>query len=87
MGLSEADTRAKLIDPGLHARGWKENLSAAINESCDAMRPPLREYARIVNGGLTDLRHLEGRVRRKIIVTAIRRLVSRTEVPPPQHVA
>ena len=24
MGLNEADTRAKLIDPGLHARGWTE---------------------------------------------------------------
>jgi type I restriction enzyme R subunit len=26
MALSEADTRAKLIDPGLHARGWTEDL-------------------------------------------------------------
>ncbi|MEK6718798.1 MAG: DEAD/DEAH box helicase family protein [candidate division NC10 bacterium] len=26
MGLGEADTRAKLIDPGLHARGWTEDL-------------------------------------------------------------
>ncbi len=26
MPLSEADTRAKLIDPALHARGWTENL-------------------------------------------------------------
>jgi type I restriction enzyme R subunit len=26
MGLSEADTRAKLIDPALHARGWTEEL-------------------------------------------------------------
>ncbi len=26
MGLSESDTRAKLIDPGLHARGWTEDL-------------------------------------------------------------
>ncbi|MDQ3855729.1 MAG: hypothetical protein M3281_04960, partial [Chloroflexota bacterium] len=24
--LSEADTRAKLIDPALHARGWTEEL-------------------------------------------------------------
>lgn len=24
MGLNEADTRAKLIDPGLHHRGWTE---------------------------------------------------------------
>lgn len=27
MTLSEADTRATLIDPALHARGWTENLS------------------------------------------------------------
>jgi type I restriction enzyme, R subunit len=26
MGLSEADTRAKLIDPALHACGWTEDL-------------------------------------------------------------
>lgn len=26
MGLNESDTRAKLIDPALHARGWTEDL-------------------------------------------------------------
>lgn len=26
MGLSEADTRAKLIDPAIHQRGWTEDL-------------------------------------------------------------
>ena len=26
MALSEADTRAKLIDPALHARGWMIDL-------------------------------------------------------------
>ena len=26
MPLSESDTRAKLIDPGLHTRGWTEHL-------------------------------------------------------------
>ena len=25
-GLSEADTRAKLIDPAIHKRGWTEDL-------------------------------------------------------------
>ena len=25
MALGEADTRAKLIDPALHKRGWKED--------------------------------------------------------------
>jgi len=26
MPLSESDTRAKLIDPALHTRGWTEDL-------------------------------------------------------------
>jgi len=26
MGLGEADTRAKLIEPAIHARGWTEDL-------------------------------------------------------------
>ena len=26
MGYNESDTRAKLIDPALHARGWTEDL-------------------------------------------------------------
>ncbi len=26
MGLSESDTRYKLIDPAIHARGWTEDL-------------------------------------------------------------
>ena len=26
VGLSESDTRAKLIDPALHAKGWTEDL-------------------------------------------------------------
>jgi type I restriction enzyme R subunit len=26
MPLSEADTRAKLIDPAIHARGWSEDM-------------------------------------------------------------
>jgi type I restriction enzyme R subunit len=26
MGLGEADTRAKLVDPALHRRGWTEDL-------------------------------------------------------------
>jgi type I restriction enzyme R subunit len=26
MSLNEADTRAKLIDPAIHARGWTEDL-------------------------------------------------------------
>ena len=36
LGLSEADTRAKLIDPAIHARGWTEDLIRR-EETADAI--------------------------------------------------
>jgi type I restriction enzyme R subunit len=36
MSFSEADTRAKLIDPGIHARGWTEDLIRR-EETADAI--------------------------------------------------
>ena len=50
MSFGESDTRAKLIDPALHARGWTEELirreerlatppvDAAVKAICDIMR-------------------------------------------------
>ncbi len=40
MSLSEFDTRAKLIDPMLHARGWTEDLirRAETASGLDALR-------------------------------------------------
>jgi len=51
MGLGEADTRAKLIDPALHARGWTEELirreeTAGAVEVVDG-RPRRRARGRI----------------------------------------
>src|SRR5881628_3837371 len=51
MPLNEADTRAKLIDPGLHARGWTEDLirreeTAGAIEVVDG-RPRRRARGRI----------------------------------------
>jgi type I restriction enzyme R subunit len=34
MSLSEADTRAKLIDPALHRRGWTEDLIRREETEC-----------------------------------------------------
>jgi len=34
MSLSEADTRAKLIDPALHRRGWTEDLVRREETEC-----------------------------------------------------
>lgn len=50
MPLSEADTRAKLIDPALHARGWTEDLirreeTAGAVEILDG-RPHKRSHGR-----------------------------------------
>ena len=46
MPLNEADTRAKLIDPALHARGWSEDLihreTTAGEVEIVAGRPPER---------------------------------------------
>ena len=33
-GLSEADTRAKLIDPAIHQRGWTEDLTCLEEMAC-----------------------------------------------------
>jgi type I restriction enzyme R subunit len=51
MPLSEADTRAKLIDPALHARGWTEDLirreeTAGAVEIIDG-RPHKRSHGRL----------------------------------------
>jgi type I restriction enzyme R subunit len=51
MPLSESDTRAKLIDPALHARGWTEDLirreeTAGVVEVLDG-RPRRSQHGRI----------------------------------------
>lgn len=33
--LSEADTKAKLIDPALHKRGWTEDLIHCEETACE----------------------------------------------------
>ena len=51
MALGESDTRAKLIDPAIHARGWTEDLikreeSAGAIEIIDG-KPRKRARGRI----------------------------------------
>lgn len=51
MPLSEADTRSKLIDPAIHARGWTEDLirreeTAGAIEIIDG-RPRRRSKVRV----------------------------------------
>jgi len=53
MPLSEADTRAKLIDPALQARGWMEDL---IRREETASTVEIAEGHR-ANGRLHTKRH------------------------------
>lgn len=46
MGLGEADTRAKLIDPALHARGWTEDLIEAKGREVAGAIAELRKSLR-----------------------------------------
>jgi type I restriction enzyme R subunit len=50
MGLGEADTRAKLLDPVLHARRWSEDLvrrgpskRTSLERSREGRRPEGRD--------------------------------------------
>jgi hypothetical protein len=54
--LSEADTRAKLLDPGLHARGWTEDLirreeTAGAIELSERMRAAVAPLTRVGRAG------------------------------------
>ena len=46
MSLSESDTRAKLIDPALHARQWTEDLIEQKGKEVDEAIKKLRETLR-----------------------------------------
>jgi type I restriction enzyme R subunit len=51
MSLSEADTKAKLIDPALHHQGWTEDLIRREETACGIEvvdgKPRRRERGRI----------------------------------------
>jgi len=53
MALSEADTRAKLIDPALHSRGWTEDLIRR-EETAPAIEIIEGRARRTPRGGRTD---------------------------------
>ena len=82
MTLSEADTRSKLIDPALHARGWTEDLirreeTAGANEIIDG-RP--RKQAK----GRTDYT-LRVKVNPDTQPVAVALIEAKAEHLPPTH--
>jgi len=77
MPLSEADTRAKLIDPTLHSRGWKEDLirREEIGQGIDIIegKPKFRDQSELSPEQLIDpdyrLKQLEKLNRGKLSIT------------------
>jgi type I restriction enzyme R subunit len=82
MGLNEADTRAKLIDPAIHARGWTEEFIFR-----EQTAPPIE----IINGkarkhgkGRTDYT-LRIKVGQSIQPVAVALIEAKAEDLPPTH--
>ncbi len=76
MPVTESDTRAKLIAPALHARGWTENL---IRREETAGAIELDSYAfkcTASGGGAQDLAELRGATRSHFIATTVDLLTS-----------
>lgn len=82
MGLSEADTRAKLIDPAIHARGWTEELIRR-EETAGAIEI-LRGVARKRPKGRTDYT-LRVQVRSEAQPVALALIEAKAEDLPPTH--
>jgi len=54
MPLTESDTRAKLIDPALHARGWTEHRGLPVHKISRLWKFKLSEVDAWVRAGGTD---------------------------------
>ncbi len=82
MGLSEAETRAKLIDPAIHARGWTEEHIR--REETSGAIEILRGVARKRPKGRTDYT-LRVRVRSDAQPVALALIEAKAEDLPPTH--
>ncbi len=82
MGMSEADTRAKLIDPAIHARGWTEDLIKR-EESAGAIEI-FGDQPRKRRQGRTDYT-LRVRVSQQTQPVAVALIEAKAEDLPPAH--
>jgi len=83
MGLNESDTRAKLIDPAIHSRGWTEELirreeTAGAVEIIDG-KPRKKAKGRVDYTLRETLESISPRIKR---ATLIRKRGRRTSSPP-----
>jgi type I restriction enzyme, R subunit len=84
MGLSEADTRAKLIDPALHDRGWTEDLIRREETSGAIELDPATGRARKQPRGRIDYT-LRVRVNPGTQPIALALIEAKAERLPPDH--
>lgn len=82
MALSEADTRAKLIDPAIHACGWLEDL--ICRETTLGAVENIAGKARRRSGGRTDYT-LRVRVSTEAQPVAVALLEAKKDTLPPGH--
>src|SRR5450830_1273699 len=82
LGLSEADTRSKLIDPAIHARGWSEDL--ICRETTLGAVEIVAGKARRRSGGRTDYT-LRVRVSSEAQPVAVALLEAKKDTLPPGH--
>ena len=82
MAFSEADTRAKLIDPAIHARGWSEDL--ICRETTLGAVEIIAGKARRRSGGRTDYT-LRVRVSSEAQPVAVGLLEAKKDTLPPGH--
>ncbi len=82
VALSEADTRAKLIDPAIHSRGWTEDL--ICRETTLGAVEIIAGKARRRSGGRTDYT-LRIRVSAESQPVALALLEAKKDTLPPGH--
>lgn len=82
MALSETDTRAKLIDPAIHARGWSEDM--ICRETTLGMVEIIAGRGRRRSGGRTDYT-LRVRVGTESQPVAVALLEAKKDTLPPGH--
>lgn len=82
MPLSEADTRAKLIDPAIHARGWSEDM--ICRETTLGAVEIVGGRARRRAGGRSDYT-LRVRVTAEAQPVAVALIEAKKESLPPGH--
>ena len=82
MGLGEADTRAKLIDPAIHARGWTEDL-VRREETAGAVENIGGKYRRRAKGRVDYILRIKVNPDTQPVAVAL--IEAKAEDLPPGH--